>query len=104
MEDIALRSSQIFYIFPLRVEIATIFEPKVVTISAPNTIISKIGKLCKAISSIHRNIFQPNFGILLPFNGSFREFLFVCLDKKLVYNANLSFVMSMIRNSSVFMF
>ena len=30
----ALRSSQIFYVFVLRVEIVTIFDPKVVTISA----------------------------------------------------------------------
>ena len=38
---VALRRSQIFYIqctvFVLRVEIVTIFEPKVVTISARNT-------------------------------------------------------------------
>ncbi len=36
---IALRSSQIFYIFVLCVEMATIFEPKVVTISVRNAII-----------------------------------------------------------------
>ena len=35
----ALRSLQIFYIFVLRVEIATIFKLKVVEISARNTII-----------------------------------------------------------------
>ena len=36
MENIALRSSQVFYTFVLRVEIVTIFEPKMVTISARN--------------------------------------------------------------------
>ncbi len=43
MEKIALRSSQIFYIFvlPVRVEIVTIFEPKVVTIFARHTIMRK---------------------------------------------------------------
>ena len=37
-ENIALRSSQIFYIFVLRVEIVTIFEPKVVAIFTRRTI------------------------------------------------------------------
>ena len=55
--NIALRSLQIFYVFVLRVEIVTIFEPKVVTISARSTIIQKICKLCKTIFSTHYNIF-----------------------------------------------
>ena len=51
----------------LRAEITTIFEPKVVAISARNT----MSKLCKAIFFTHYNIFQPNFGILLLLKGSF---------------------------------
>ena len=35
-EDIALRSLHIFSMFVLRAEIVTIFEPKMVTISARN--------------------------------------------------------------------
>ena len=69
-----MRSSHIFYIFALCVEIVTIFEPKVVAISARTRIIWKICKLCKAIFSTHYNIFHPNFGILD--------------DQKIVYNAN----------------
>ena len=37
MENIALRSLYILYMFVLRTEIVIIFEPKVVTISARNT-------------------------------------------------------------------
>ena len=37
MENIALRSLHILYMFVLRAEIVTIFEPKMVTISARNT-------------------------------------------------------------------
>jgi hypothetical protein len=51
--------------FVLRVEIATIFEPKMVTISARKTNIYKICKLCKAIFSKLYIISQPNFAILL---------------------------------------
>ena len=57
-KNIAVRSSQIFSTFVLRVEIFTIFEPKVVAISARNTIIQKICKLCKAIFCTHYNIFN----------------------------------------------
>ena len=46
MENIALRSSQIFYIFVLRVEIVAIFEPKVIAIYTRNTILQKTRKLC----------------------------------------------------------
>jgi hypothetical protein len=35
-ENIALRSLHILYMLVLRAEIVTIFEPKMVTISAPN--------------------------------------------------------------------
>ena len=41
-ENIALQSLQNFYIFVLRVEIVTIFEPKEVIISARNTILIKL--------------------------------------------------------------
>ena len=43
---------------------------------------------CKAVFSVFYNIFQPNFGILLLLEGSFPEISLICLDKKLVYNAN----------------
>ena len=46
------------------------------------------------MSSTHYNIPQPNFGILLPLKGPFREFRFYCLDQKLVYNANCQFIRS----------
>jgi hypothetical protein len=51
--------------FVLRAEIVTIFEPKMVTISARNTNILKICKLRKAVFSAFYNISQPNFAILL---------------------------------------
>ncbi len=76
---IALQSLQIFSLL-LRAEIATIFEPKVVTISARNTIMREICKLCKAIFSADYNFFQPNFGILLLLKGCFRELRFFRLD------------------------
>ena len=48
--------------FVLRVEIVTIFEPKMVTVSARQTNIYKIcGKLCKTIFSKLYIISQPNF-------------------------------------------
>ena len=49
----------------LRAEIVTIFEPKMVTISARNANILKMCKLRKAIFSVFYNILQPNFAILL---------------------------------------
>jgi hypothetical protein len=55
----------IFSMFVLREEIVTIFEPKMVTISARNTNILKICKLRKAIFSVFYNISLPNFAILL---------------------------------------
>jgi hypothetical protein len=64
-ENIALRSLRIFSMFVLRAEIVTIFEPKMVTISARNTNILKICKLRKAIFSVFYNISQPNLAILL---------------------------------------
>ena len=72
--------SQIFYIFVLRVEITTIFERKVVTISARNTIMQKI---CKAIFSTHYNIFQPNFEIVPLSKDSLQEFLFFLSNQHL---------------------
>ena len=45
--DIALGSSQIFYVFVLRVEIVTVFEPKVVAISARNTIMRKFANFVR---------------------------------------------------------
>jgi hypothetical protein len=52
-ENIALQS---LYIFVLRAEIATIFGPNVVAISARNTKVYKICELCKAIFSAFYNI------------------------------------------------
>jgi hypothetical protein len=49
----------IFSMFVLRAEIVTIFEPKMVTISARNTNILKICKLRKAMFSVFYNISQP---------------------------------------------
>ena len=49
MENIALRS---FYTFVLRVEIVIIFEPKVVTISALNTIMKKLANVVRIIIPI----------------------------------------------------
>ncbi len=43
------------------------------------------GKGGERATIIKFNIFQPNFGILLLLEGSFREFRFYCLDQKLVY-------------------
>jgi hypothetical protein len=53
--------------FVLRAEIVTIFEPKMVTISARNTNILKICKVRKAIFSAFYNISQPNFAIFIIF-------------------------------------
>ncbi len=70
-------------------EIVTIFEPKVVAISARNTVMRKFANFVRLyIFSAHYNIFQPNIRILLRLEGSFREFCFYCLDQKLVYNGN----------------
>ncbi len=57
----------------LHVEIATIFEPKVVAISTCNTVMRKFANFVRLIFSTHYNIFQPNFGILLLLKGSFQE-------------------------------
>ncbi len=62
-----------------------------VAISAHDTIMGKFANFCKAIFYVHYNIFQPNFGILLLLKGSFEElvfFVWICLDKKLVYKRN----------------
>ena len=53
--------------FVLRAEIVTIFEPKMVTISARNTNILKLCKLRKAIFSVFYNISQPNFTNFIMF-------------------------------------
>jgi hypothetical protein len=62
-ENIALQSLQTLYTFVLRAEIATIFGPNVVGISARNTKVYKICELCKAIFSPFYNI--SHFAILL---------------------------------------
>ena len=67
-----------FLITVLRAEIVTIFEPKVVTISTRNTIMRKSAIFVR----LYYNIFQPNFGILPPLKGSFREFC--CLSSGFV--------------------
>ena len=58
------------------INIATIFGPNVVAISARNTKLYKICELCKAIFSAFYNISQPNFAILLILVCSFREYTF----------------------------
>ncbi len=84
-ENIALRSSQIFYLLVLRVKIVTIFESKVVTISARHTIIRKFANFVR-LNFPHITTF---FNQILEFYYfcSFWEFRFYCLDQKLVYNA-----------------
>ena len=68
--------------FVLRAEIVTIFEPKMVTISARNTNIYKIFKLYKAIFSKLYNISQPNFAVLLiKINKFFTGIYFFGLDQ-----------------------
>jgi hypothetical protein len=56
---ITLISSQILYTFVVHAEIATIFGPNVVALSACNTKVNKICKLCKTIFSEFYNISQP---------------------------------------------
>ncbi len=74
-------------IIVLRAAIATIFEPKVVAISARNTIMRKFANFGRLYFPHIIQHFQPNFGILLFLKGSFQEFRFYFLDQKLVYNA-----------------
>jgi hypothetical protein len=62
--------------FVLRTEIVTIFQPKMVTISARNTNIYKICKLCKAIFSNLYIISQPNFAIMFFLAVVFDSLLF----------------------------
>jgi hypothetical protein len=57
-----LRSFQILYMFVLLAEIVTIFEPKMVTISARNTNIQNLQTLH---DYIFQTLQQPNFAILL---------------------------------------
>ena len=66
VEDIALQNLQIFSFIVLCADIFTIFEPKVVTISA----------------RIFRTLqyFSTKFWNLLLLKGSFREFRFFHLD------------------------
>ena len=45
-------------------------------------------------------ISQPNFGILLVLKGSFREFGFFRLDKKLVYNYSILVYSSFLRSGT----
>ena len=67
-----LQSSQILYTFVLRAEIATTFAPKTVAISARNTKVYKICKLCSFFFFAFYNISQPNFAILLILVRSFQ--------------------------------
>ena len=64
---VASQSLQILYTFLMRAEIATTFGPKMVAISARNTKVYKICKLCKAIFPAFYNISQPNFAQLYSF-------------------------------------
>jgi hypothetical protein len=77
MENIALR---ILYMFVLRAEIVTIFEPKMVTISACNTNRYKICKLCKAIFSKLYTDFATKF---CNFTNFIMFFLAVVFDSLL---------------------
>ena len=88
MENIALQSLKILYTLVLRAEIATIFDPNVVAISARNKKVDKICKFCKAIFSAFYNILQPNLAILLILVCYFREYTFFAKIKKLDYNGN----------------
>ena len=76
--------------FVLRAEIVTIFEPKMVTISARNTNILKICKLRKAIFSVFYNISQPNFAILL--NNFITFFLTVVFDSLLILRLKFNLI------------
>ena len=75
-KNIALQSSQIFYVFVLRVEIVTIFELKVITISARIIEYRKFANFVRLYFPQITIFFQPNFGILLLLKGSLREFIF----------------------------
>jgi hypothetical protein len=66
--------------FVLRMEIITIFELKMVTISAHNTNIYKICELCKAIFSKLYIILQPN---VCNFTNLIMFFLAVVFDSLL---------------------
>ncbi len=68
-----------FLIIVLRAEIVTIFEPKVVAISARTTIMRKFA-----------NFVQLYFPHITIFFNQILEFtiVWICLDQKLVYNAN----------------
>jgi hypothetical protein len=81
------------YFFVLRAEIATIFGPNVIAISARNTKVYKICELCNAIFSAFYNISQPNFAILHILVCSFSGNIYFWQDKKIVYNGNCLFVM-----------
>jgi hypothetical protein len=73
----------------------TIFGPDVIAISAHNTNVYKIWKLCNAIFSSFYNISRPNFAILLILVCSFYScgdlFASPCLVLTLVYNGNCLF-------------
>ena len=91
MENIALQSLQLFYIIVLRAEIVTTFGSKMVTISTRNTKTYKVCELRKVIFSVFYNISRSNFGIFTTFERllpGISFFVWICLDQKLVYNAN----------------
>ena len=78
MENIALRSSQILYIFVLRAIKITIFEPEVVIFPTRNTKIYKICELRSAIIIFH--ILQHFATKLCSFTYSKMRFPAVVLD------------------------
>ena len=94
-ENIALHSKLANFLIVLRAEIVTIFEPKVVTISARSTVMRKFANFLRLFFSTHYNSCQPNFGILLLSKGFFREFRSYCPHQKFVYNANCPIVIIM---------
>ncbi len=73
------------FLIVLRVEIATIFEPKVVTISARNTIMRKFANFVRLYFPHITTVFNQFWNLLLV-KGSFQEFHFfpvwICLDQK----------------------
>ncbi len=81
------------FLIVLRAKIVTIFEPKVVTISARNTIIRKFANLVRLYifhTLQHLSTKFWNFTTFERFFPGISGFFlaWICLDQKLVYNAN----------------
>ena len=85
----ALQISQIFYTIVLRVEIATIFQPKVVAISAHNTIMRKFANFVRLYFPQLQH-FSTKFWDFTTFKRFFPEIssLLSRSKLKLIYNGN----------------